>query len=158
MPQPPTRKATKGPDVTKEGARGFRFIDDLTSDVYFEAWGRTLEDAFAAAAEAVAEVMCKTRLVRMKKALQLKATGKNLEDLMFNWLQTVIQTVDIEQTLLSRFEVESVDPKGRSIAGTAWGEEMRPELGGTQVKGVTYYKFSFKKEGAVWKATASLDV
>jgi len=148
----------KDGDPTKEGTRGFRFIDDLTSDVYFEAWGRTLEEAFTASAEALAEVVCKTRQVKLKKALQLKTAGKNLEDLMFNWLQTIIQTVDIEQTFMSRFEVERVDPKGKSMVATAWGEEIRPELGGTQVKGVTYHKFSFKKEGSVWKTTASMDV
>jgi SHS2 domain-containing protein len=145
-------------DELKEGRKGFRFLEDLTSDVLFEAWGHDLNDVFSAAGEALMSVVCDTRSVKPKKSIKIEARGKNLEDLMFNWLQEIVQAVDVREMFFFRFEIEKIDKKGKFIEATALGEEIRPELGGTHVKGVTYYKFSLKKEGDVWKATASLDI
>lgn len=148
----------KKSDPMEQSQKGFRFLDDLTSDVLFEAWGESLEDVFASAGEALMSIVCDTRKVKPKKSITIKAVGRDLQDLMFNWLQAIIEAVDIKHTFFFRFEINKIDPKGRFVKATALGEDMRPELGGTQVKGVTYYKFSLKKTGKGWKATASLDI
>ena len=153
----PAKKDSE-PGMENESSRGYRFIDDLTSDVFFEAWGKTQGDMFVAAAEALMDVSSDFKKIRPKKAVKIAVKGRNIEDLMLSWLQAVIQTMEIEETFFSNFEIEKMDPKGKFIEATAYGEEMRTELGGTHVKGVTYYKFSVINEKGVWKATVSLDV
>lgn len=144
--------------MEKEARRGFRFIDDLTSDVFFEAWGHTPEDMFVSAAEALVKVSADVRKLKPKKAVLMEAKGKDIQDLMFSWLQEVILAMEVEEMFFCNFEIQSLSKDHKHIKATAFGETMRTSLGGTHVKGVTYYKFSVKKDGDLWKATVSLDV
>ena len=45
----------------------YKFIDDLTSDVLFEAYGKDLKELYANAAEAMFSIICQTEKVEAKK-------------------------------------------------------------------------------------------
>ena len=136
--------------------KGYRFIDDLTSDVMFEATGKGLKEVFAHAAEAVFSVICDIGKIQSKKCIDVNVHGKDKDELMINWLQQLISLVDTEDTFFSKFDVLEIDEQ--HLKARICGEEIRPELGETVVKAVTYYKFRFRKTEKGYVARVSLDI
>jgi len=134
----------------------YKFIDDLTSDVMFEAYGKGLKEVFANAAEAMFTVICHIKKVKPKKALLIEAEAENAGKLMIAWLQELIAAVDTEGMFFSKFEIQEID--GKRIKAKCWGEPVSPEKGGTVVKAVTYYKFLFEKTAHGYKTRVSLDI
>ncbi len=135
---------------------GYKFIDDLTSDVMFEASGHDLKEAFENAAEAMFSLICKLELVSRKKYLEIEVQGGNKEELMISWLQELIGLVDTEDMFFSKFEILEIGEK--HLKAKIYGEEIRPELGETVVKAVTYYKFKFEKTPKGYVVRVSLDI
>ena len=135
----------------------YRFIDDLTSDVMFEAKGRTLEEVFANAATALFDVIAQVEKVRPEKPIKVTVNGENLEDLMFNWLQELITLVDTDIMFFSKFNVK-VDEKKNSLNAICYGEDAKAEKSGTLVKAVTYYKYKFEKTKNGYSVNVSLDI
>jgi len=134
----------------------YQFIDDLTSDVMFEAYGKNLKELFANAAEALFSVICQIKKVAPKEKEEFEIKAEKIEDLMINWLQGLIAIVDTEQKFFSKFEVIEIDEN--HLIARLHGEPIRPELGETVVKAVTYYKYKFEKTKDGYKARVSLDI
>ena len=134
----------------------YKFIDDLTSDVLFEAYGKNLKELFANAAEALFSIICQTDKIRPKKSEEFEMKGEDLEGTMWNWLSGLIAIVDTEQMFFSKFEIEEVDET--HIKAKIYGEPIRPEIGETVVKSLTMYKYKVEKNKDQYKATISLDI
>jgi SHS2 domain-containing protein len=134
----------------------YRFIDDLTSDVMFEAYGKDLKEVFANAAEAMFTVICHIKKVKPKKALLIEAEAESAGKLMIAWLQELIAAVDTEGMFFSKFDILEISEK--RIKAKCWGEPVTPEKGETVVKAVTYYKFLFEKTGEGYRTRVSLDI
>ena len=134
----------------------YRFIQDLTSDVLFEAYGKTKQELFANAASALFSVICKINKIKPAKVKIIKVKGANLKELLFNWLQELIVLVDTEQLFFSRFAIEKINDK--SLRAKIYGEPITPEKGETVVKAVTYYRFNVTETAKGYKSTVSLDI
>ncbi len=134
----------------------YKFIDTLTSDVLFEAYGKDLKELFENAALALASVICKIDEVQEKEFAEYQFKADNAEELMLNWLQGIIAVVDTEQKFFSKFEIKEIDENHLIVKCS--GESMRPELGETVVKAVTYYKYKFEQTDKGYKVTVSLDI
>jgi len=134
----------------------YKFIEDLTSDVMFEARGKSLKELFQNAAEAMFSVICQIERVKPRKSLYIKVGGRDVKDLMFNWLQQLISLVDTEEMFLSRFEIQEIDKK--HLKAMVWGEGISPEKSGTLVKGVTLYNFRVEKTPWGWDARVACDI
>jgi len=134
----------------------YKFIDDITSDVMFEAYGKELKELFQNAAEALFSVICKIKQVKPKETEEFQIKANNLEDLMLNWLQALIAIVDTEQKFFSKFEIEEVDET--HVRAKLYGEPIKPQLGETVVKAVTMYKYKLEQTDKGYKVTVSLDI
>ncbi len=134
----------------------YKFIDDLTSDVLFEAYGSDLKELFANAAEALFSVICQIDKVKSSKTEEFEIKGENLEDTLWNWLSGLIAIVDTEQMFFSKFLIEEVDE--RHVKAKLSGESIRPEIGETVVKSLTMYKYKLEKDKNGYKVTVSLDI
>ena len=121
-----------------------KFLKDLTSDVMFEARGKTLNELFENSAKALFEVMCKIDQVKPLKKIPIIIEGDNLEDLLFKWLSRLIALVDIEEKFFSKFEVKKI--VNNRLTAYVYGEEISPEKGNTVVKSVTNYGFKIQKQ------------
>ena len=64
----------------------YKFLDNITSDVMFEAYGKDLKEVFENAAEAMFSVICKLDKVEAKKEERFEVKAENVEDLMMNFL------------------------------------------------------------------------
>ncbi len=134
----------------------YKFIDDLTSDVMFEAYGKTLKEVFENAAEALFSVICQMDKVQPKICREIEMEADNVEELMFDWLQELIARVDIEDMFFSRFEI--VEISETRLKAKIYGDRANPEIGETVVKAVTYYGYKFEKTEQGYKVRVSLDI
>ena len=134
----------------------YKFIDEIKSDVMFEAYGKDLKELFENAAEALMSVICKIKQVKPKETEEFEMKGENLEELMMNWLQGLIAIVDTEQKFFSKIKIEEIDEI--HVRAKLQGETIKPELGETVVKAVTYYSYKFEKTKNGYKARVSLDI
>jgi SHS2 domain-containing protein len=134
----------------------YRFIDDLTSDVMFEAYGKSMKDLFENAAEALFSVICQTDRVKKTIEKEVSVSAKNPSELMFNWLQELIGIVDTDEIFLSGFKITKITDRGLKAVCT--GEEADPKKGRTVVKAVTKYGYAFRKTAKGYVVRASLDI
>jgi len=132
----------------------YKFIEDLTSDVMFEAYGKTLADVFANAAEALFSVICQTEKIKCKKEMEVEVKAENAEELMINWLQELISVS--EEVFFKEFKITEVDEK--HLKARCCGEEADPAKGETVVKAMTYYKYKFEKTKYGYLVRVSLDI
>ena len=134
----------------------YKFLNGITSDVMFEAYGKDPKELFQNAAEALFSVICKIKQVKPKEKEEFEVKANNLEDLMINWLQALIAIVDTEEKFFSKYEIVEIDET--HLKAKLYGEPIKPELGETVVKAVTMYKFKLEKTGKGYKVTVSLDI
>ncbi|MBW2992161.1 archease [Candidatus Woesearchaeota archaeon] len=134
----------------------YKFIDTITSDVLFEAYGKDLKELFENAAEALASVQCKLDLIEPKEPRLVELEAENIDDLMINWLQEIIALVDTEEMFFSKFDIKEISET--KLTAEIWGEPITPEKGETVVKAVTYHKFKLEKIKEKFVATVSLDI
>ncbi|MCD6590826.1 MAG: archease [Candidatus Aenigmarchaeota archaeon] len=136
--------------------RKYKIIDDLKSDVMFEAFGKNLKELFENAAEALFSIICDVSSISHNRVVQVEVRGNDLKDLMFNWLQELIATVDIEEMFLSKFEIDEIDE--HHLKAKCYGEPIKPEKGDIVVKAVTYHKFGVEKTKDGYKVSVTLDI
>ncbi len=134
----------------------YKFIDEITSDVMFEAYGKELKDVFENAAEAMFHFICKIDQVSADKEVKVEVKGDSVDDLMINWLQYLIASVDIEEMFFSKFRVVEIDDT--HLVAYIYGEEITPEKGETVVKAVTYHQYKFEKTDDGYKVRVSFDI
>lgn len=134
----------------------YRFIDDLTSDVMFEAYGRDLKEVFENAAYALFSVICKRGKVGKGIEKEIVVESEDARELMIDWLQELIARVDVEELFFSRFDIQEISET--RLKAKVYGEEARPEAGETVVKAVTYYGFKFEKTDSGYVVRVSLDI
>jgi len=119
---------------------GFRFLEHI-SDVYVEAVGTTLEEAFSQAACAVFETMTDLATIEPKEKRPVKLKTEDLEALLFEWINYFLYYFDVERLLFSKFDIKIRKvKKGYELTGNCWGEEFNSEKhpAKTEVKAPTY--------------------
>lgn len=134
----------------------YKFIDDITSDVTYEAYGKTLKELFENSALALFSIICQIKKVKPKESVEIKLKAEKIEDLMVNWLQELIAMVDVEEKFFSKFDILEIDEK--HIKAKIYGETITPEKGETVVKSVTYYKYKLEKTKDGYTVRVSLDI
>ena len=134
----------------------FKFIEDLTSDVMFEAYGKNLKELFENSAEALFTIICEIEKIEPKKEKIIEVSGEDIKDLLFNWLQSLIAVVDVDEMFLSKFKIEEINET--KVRAKCYGEDISKEKSGTVVKGVTYYNFDIEKNENGYVAKVVLDI
>ena len=118
----------------------FRFLDH-TADAKFQAYGRTLEEAFSNAALATVSLMWKPDDVERVQEQQVAVSGRDLEQLLVRFLGEVIYLFEARNFLVADVENLTIERSGEGFRLRALfrGEERRERhavFG--EVKAVTY--------------------
>lgn len=141
-------------------SRGRRFLEHM-SDVYVEAYGRTLEEAFEEAGLALFDVISDTRLVRQELSVDVEADGFDKESLLYNWLERLLLLFELDGFLASRIEVQSIEGTdgGFVMKARVYGEKFDPRRHkhGIGVKSVTYALMEIE-EGELKRLRFVLDI
>jgi SHS2 domain-containing protein len=129
----------------------YRFLPH-TADGKFQAFGATLEEAFANAALATASLVWDWRAVEPRVRIPVKVRGIDREQLLVKFLTEVVYLFETRRLLLARVEGTAVRavPGGWELetvfAGDTFGEAHA--LHG-DVKAVTYHELKIEECGGV---------
>lgn len=141
----------------------YRYLPDIaTADVAFEATGASVEEMFAAAADATMNVMVEdlsTIVPGERRAIDV--SSESLDMLLFEFLQELIFYKDAEQLLLRAPRV-SVESDGGTYRLSAEAEGERIDTArhpfNVDVKAVTLHRFRVEETPDGWRATVILDI
>lgn len=126
----------------------FEFFD-VTADVGFRAYGKTLDDAFENAALALFEVMTDTSKIKPQVEKKISIEAEDEYALLYDWLSEFLFILDVEYFMFSKFEVKIKEKDSQySLEGMAWGDEFNPKRHESrdEVKAVTYHLMDIKKD------------
>jgi len=115
---------------------------DVTADVGFRAYGKTLDEAFGNAALAMFEVMTDTSKIMPKIEKEIKIKSEDEYALLYDWLSEFLVILDSEYLVFSKFKVE-IEKKENDyfLYALACGEEFNPSIheSRAEVKAVTFH-------------------
>jgi SHS2 domain-containing protein len=128
---------------------GYRFLEHM-SDAFIEAWGPTIERAFAQAGIALFETMLNTEKITLLDMEGVTAQGHDEKELLYNWLEAILLKFEIDGEALGKFDVQSIHylKDNLKLTGIAHGEPYDPDKHGrkVEVKGVTYHQMMIQRE------------
>lgn len=129
---------------------GFNFLEEHTSDVYIEAYGDSLEEAYENAALAFYNTLTSTENVSENTVKDVEVSGEDLEALLVEWLQQLIVLFDVDKFVAKRIEVHSLSKINDKyfLRAKLYGEEFNPSKHrrGVYVKGATYWRMEISRK------------
>lgn len=136
-----------------------------TADAKFEAYGKTLEEAFMNAAYAMESIIIDTEKVIPDETVSIKAKGKDHKELLYDFLEQFLIVLDTEGFVIHGFT------KTPKIKKTSDGYELEAEaIGDTlssgsfdyeikgEVKAVTYNDMEITEKNCTWKVIVVVDL
>ena len=141
----------------------YRYLEEIaTADVAFEAWGRSREELFTAAADALMQVMVDDlATVRSRQEVVVRLEHEAIDLLLFAFLQELIFHKDARRLLL-RVAAIAIEQAGATLAlhATFRGEEIDPSRHPlvVDVKAVTLHRFQVEHRDDTWRAQVVLDI
>jgi SHS2 domain-containing protein len=129
----------------------FRFLDH-TADAKFQAFGRTMEEAFANAALATASLMWDVDAIPKRVRHPLSVRGRDLEQLLVQFLQEIIYLFETKMFLLGSAEELKIKESdhGYSLEAVFSGDDRPGEhnIFG-EVKAVTYNEMKIENNDRI---------
>jgi SHS2 domain-containing protein len=119
----------------------YRFLEHRT-DALILAEGRDLNQAFANAGLALVDTMVTLDTVAGNRRERLRAHGRDLRGLLYNWLELLLLRVVRDGRVYSRFDVRVIGyPRGHRLEGVGLWEPLQPEKHRpkVEVKAPTYH-------------------
>lgn len=127
----------------------YRFLDH-TADAKFQAFGRTLEKAFANASLATVSLMWNWRKVKKNKKQEFKVEGNDLMQLLCAFLEEIIYLYETKSFLLGAVESLKIEKRENRyflqtiLQGDEYSEQY-PIHG--DVKAITYNEMEIEHDG-----------
>ncbi len=141
----------------------YRFVDNVSiADVAFEATGRTIEEMFVSAGEALMNTQVKDlRSVSARDERRFELDEKDAERLLHKFLQELIFYKDADLLLFREYKLKvERSEKGLRLSASLKGEpinQKKHELL-VDVKAVSWHMFKVEETADGWKAFVILDV
>jgi protein archease len=129
----------------------FRFLDH-TADAKFQAYGRTLEEAFGNAALATVSLMWDPVQVEQTRRRPVEVRGKDLEQLLVRFLAEIIYLFETRGFLLGAVDELAVEKAedGFRLRAVFRGDDRRAKYAiFGEVKAITYHEMRIDEGPAV---------
>ena len=129
---------------------GYRYLEHMT-DVFIEVTGSTLEEAFANAGVSVVDTMVDVNLVDEKTQKKIQINVKDLNHLLYNWLEEIIILTITEGFVPKRFSVKITKKDCYDLVATLYGEELdfKKHHFKMEIKSPTFHLMEIKHEKEV---------
>lgn len=134
---------------------------DHTSDVYVQAYGKDLEEAFENAALGLTGVITDVSLIRPEQVVEETVEAEDVQMLLYKWLEAILVRLDAEQMVFSEFDVKIEKKKDLYILKSVMkGEKFRPDhhTSGTHVKAVTLHDMEIDESPGKARVKVLLDI
>jgi len=133
----------------------YKFLEH-TADIKFQAFGKTLGEAFENSARAMFNAMYKGKVKGgVKKKINVK--GKDIQELLYNFLEELLFLLDSDGLFLSDVMVV-LDEKNKKLSAEVVGDDSDNYEIGLDVKAITYNDMFVKKIKGVWVCQVVVDV
>jgi len=139
----------------------YEFLESIAiADCAMEVEGEDLDDLFATAARAVAELMVDPTTVRRSVERGVELAAPALDLLLFDWLSELIFLKDSEQLVFPEVEVHVSGEAPRRLAARLRGDTIdrtRTTLR-ADPKAVTFHLFALEPRAGGWRARVVIDI
>ncbi len=127
------------------------------ADVGVRGVGDSMEQAFEQAALAVSVLTVELDAVEPRERVEVSGEAPDDEQLLVEWLDSVIFEMMTRNMVFRRFEVV-VD--GSRLRGALWGEprDDARHVPGVEVKGATFTELKVREEDGKWITQCVVDV
>lgn len=139
---------------------GYAFIDH-TADVAADLTGRSPEDLFSSAAQALTDTITDLSTVAPVVTQSVTLESGSLEDLLVDWLNELLYRFEVQNVLVSAATVTLHQDHDRwhlhaSVAGESFNPAKHPAR--VLVKSATYHGLHVTHEHGAWKARIVFDI
>jgi protein archease len=139
---------------------GYTFIDH-TADVAADLTGRTLEELFASAAQALTDTVTDRAEVHPVITQSVTVEAATPEDLLVDWLNELVYRFEVQNVLVSDAIVTIEESGGRwrlgaTVAGEIFDPGRHPSR--VQVKSATYHNLAVTGQAGDWRARIVFDI
>lgn len=139
----------------------WEFLDMIAlADCAMDVEGSSLDDLFATAARAVAEVMVDPATVVITHERRVSLSAPSLDLLLYDWLSELLYLKDSEQMVFTEAEVLVTPASPCRLEGRLRGgviDRERTELR-ADAKAVTFHQFVLEPRGDGWHARLVIDI
>ena len=126
--------------MSQNDLKKYRFLEH-TADAKFQAYGKSLEEAYKNAAYAMVSLMWDREKIERKIQKTVKAEGTDLEQLLVNFLEEILYLLDSQMFLLhavDKIQIQRI-AEGYVLEGLFLGDECgKDHQPYGDVKAVTY--------------------
>ena len=127
----------------------FEFLEH-TADVYVQAHGKTMEEAYENAALAMFETMTDSEKIDQTIEQTLEVEAEDQYALLYNWLEALLVKFETENMLYSKFQITNWQetPEIFRFKTKVWGEKFYDQKHPQKVavKAVTYHRMVIIRE------------
>jgi SHS2 domain-containing protein len=146
-------------------SEGYKYLEHST-DAFVQAHGSSLEVLFGNCAKGLVNIMFEIDKVEDRQFSMITASGEDLENLLFDWLEKVLLKILIDHIVVSRFSIE-ISEKNANVLEKKYF--LRARVGGEKVsyskhnykieiKAITYHELKIKRIGPNYVATFLVDL
>ena len=128
----------------------YRDLEHMT-DAFIEVVGNTLEEAFENAGISVVDTMIDIKSVEEKIWKKIEIIAKDLNNLLYNWLEEIIILTITEGFAAKRFSVHITKKDGYNLVANVGGEEInfKKHHFKLEIKSPTFHLMEIKQEKPV---------
>ena len=126
----------------------FEFLEH-TADAKFQAYGKSMEEAFSNAALAMFSIITDTKKIKKNIKKGIESKGHDLKSLLYNFLEELLFLIDTEHFLLNHIEELTIHKKEKEyfLEAIVVGDRYSKQYKTTgDIKAVTYNEMEIKEE------------
>ncbi len=129
----------------------YKFLDHAT-DAIIEVTAKDLKEAFSVTADAVINLTLDQDKVEEKDQKEFSAQGKDLDYLLFSWLEEIPFILITEGFAIKRIEFDIEENNGYKINAIAYGEPLNFHKHNfkVEIKAPTFYEMEISQENGVY--------
>src|SRR3989344_7247944 len=122
----------------------YKFLEDIAiADIAFDATGKDLNEVFENCALALFECMADLKTVKANIKKEIKLENKELDKLLYDFLEEIIFLKDTESLVFSKVNVNIKENKIFKLNSTIFGDKINKDkqVLKDDVKAVTMHMF-----------------
>ncbi|MBD3259907.1 protein archease [Candidatus Woesearchaeota archaeon] len=133
-----------------------------TADLKFQAFGKSMEEAFANAAIAMFDFVTKTGQIEPKMEEKIEVQSEDNKSLLYDFLEQFLFLIDTKRFLLHEIKdikIKRVNHEKLKLSATAVGDaaDHKYQIGG-DIKAVTYNDMFIRKEDDHYVVQVLMDI
>ena len=129
----------------------YKFLDHAT-DAFLEVTAKDLKEAFSVTADAVINITLDQDKVEEKDQKEFSAQGKDLNYLLFSWIEEITFILITEGFAIRRIEFNISSKNGYKIQAKAYGEplDFKKHNFKVEIKAPTFYEMKIEQNNGVF--------